>query len=165
MPIISPPRLEQRPARPCVGIRSDVAMAHLATALPPHSPELLAWLAARGQVPAGPAFWRYLVIDTDAARVRVESGFPVVVAPPGDGRVVADTLPGGSYAVALYSCPPDGLMQATGELLQWAQEAGIAWDMRREGPSEIWSARIEWYLHADPIDEAAWSTELAFLTR
>ena len=164
MPVISLPRLEQRPARPCVAIRSNVTMAELATVLPPQTPELLAWLATRGQVPAGPAFWRYLVVDM-AATLTIDVGFPVATALAGDARVAAGTLPGGTYAVTLYKGHPNGLAQATGDLLKWAAGAGIDWDMHVEGAAEIWRSRIEWYLHADGPDMTAWETELAFLTR
>jgi hypothetical protein len=61
--------------------------------------------------------------------------------------------------------PYEGLMQATADLLAWAEKKGIVWDKRPAGPkSEAWRARVENYL-TDPTkepDPAKWETELAF---
>lgn len=164
MPVIPPPRLELRPPRPYAAIRASVAMSEIPALLPPLSGEVLAWLAAHGEAPDGPEMWRYLVIDM-AAKLTVEVGFPVAKVLPGDDRVVTGLLPGGTYAVTSFHGHPQGLMRATGELLQWADTAGVTWDKHAEGPAEAWRSRIEWYLNAEFPDMDNWDTELAFLTR
>ena len=83
----------------------------------------------------------------------------------GDNRITADTLPAGRYATIVYTGPYEGLMQATADLLAWAQNKGIVWDKWAAGSrGEGWRARIEHYL-TDPREEpnsAKWQTELAF---
>lgn len=163
--VISTPRLEARAARPCVVIRNRVTMAQLPTDLPPQSPELVRWLEARGLAPSGPAFWRYPVIDM-AGLMTVDVGFPVAEPVQGDDRVTADTIAGGTYLTATYHGHPQGLMQATSDLLAWAGEHGVVWDKRPDGErGEAWRSRIEWYLNDDDADLSAWDTELSFLTR
>ncbi|KQV97526.1 GyrI-like domain-containing protein [Rhizobacter sp. Root1221] len=164
MPVISPPRLEQRPPRPYAAIRASVAMSEIPALLPPLSGEVLAWLAAHGEAPDGPEMWRYLVIDM-AAKLTIEVGFPVAKVLPGDDRVVTGSLPGGTYAVTSFHGHPQGLMRATAEFLQWADAAGVTWDKHAEGQGEAWRSRIEWYLNAEFPDMDSWDTELAFLTR
>jgi effector-binding domain-containing protein len=161
---ITTPRLEVRAARPCVVIRNHVTMAQLPTDLPPQSPELRRWLAARGIEPSGPAFWRYPLIDMEAT-MTVDVGFPIATAIQGDARVLADTIAAGTYLVATHHGHPQGLMRATGELLAWADTHGITWDKHPEGRGEAWRSRIEWYLNDELDDMSAWDTELAFLTR
>ena len=162
-PSMSLPRIEQRSAQPYAGIRVSVTPSEMAAELPPLTDEVVTWLTARGVSPSGPEFWRYLVIDM-AARLTIEVGFPVPQVLKGDGRVVAGELPGGSYAVTTVHGPPRGLTQATADLLQWAEGAGVTWDKRPEGAGEAWGSRIEWYRTAEQPDLDAWDTELAFLT-
>ena len=159
---MSPPRIEQRPARPYAAIRVSAVPTELPTVLPPLTGEVLAWLTARGVAPDGPELWRYLVIDM-SARLTVEVGFPVPEVLKSDGRVVTGTLPGGAYVVTTFHGHPRGLTQATADLLQWAEDTGVRWDKRPEDGGEAWGARIEWYLTADEPDPDAWDTELAFL--
>ena len=56
-------------------------------------------------------------------------------------------------------------MQATADLLAWAEKKGIVWDKPPEGPKrEAWRARVENYL-TDPTkepDPAKRETEPAF---
>ena len=161
MSVIMEPQIQRRPAQPYAAIRASLAPADLASVLPPLTDEVLTWLAAHGSAPVGPEFWRYLVIDM-SAQLTVEVGFPVAEPLEGDDRVVTGWLPGGAYAVTAYHGDPQGITQATSDLLQWAQETGVAWDKRPHGAGEAWASRIEWYLNSGEPDPAAWETELAF---
>jgi effector-binding domain-containing protein len=100
-----------------------------------------------------------------AAKMEIDVGVPVATAVTGDNRITADILPVGRYATLIYTGPYEGLMQATGDLLDWAENKGIVWDKWPAGPKgEGWLARIENYL-TDPTKEAnpaKWETELAF---
>ena len=95
-------------------------------------PELMAWLAQRGQTPSGAPFFRYLTIDMDRG-LEVEAGVPVAapldLADADSGAATAQTLPGGRFVSAFFVGHPDGLESATGELLQWAETQGLRWDM------------------------------------
>ena len=161
MSLISTPQIESWSARPYAAIRTSLAPADMSAKLPPLTDEVHAWLAARGESPDGPELWRYLVIDM-SAQLTVEVGFPVARLLPGDEKVVTGALPEGLYAVTTYRGHPQGLSQATGELLRWGDEAGVTWDRHPEGAGEAWASRTEWYLSTDNPDPAGWETELAF---
>jgi len=158
---IPEPRLEYRRAQPYVAIRSRVTMDEIEKLLPPLVNDVVQWLEKKGMKPSGPAFWRYLLVDM-AKRLEIDVAFPVSALPGGDARIVADVLPAGTYATTIYVGHPNGLMQATADLLSWASENGVDWKM--DGPR--WSGRVERYLY-DPSLEPnrdKWRTELAFLT-
>lgn len=159
----SPPRIDHRPARPYVAIRTSVTMTEIADALPPLTAEVLTWIHSRGVSPDGPELWRYLTIDM-AGELTVDVGFPVAEALDGDDRVISGELLGGPYAVATFHGHPEGLLRATADLLRWGDEAGVTWDKRPEAAGEAWASRIEWYLTSEEPDLDAWDTELTFLT-
>jgi hypothetical protein len=99
--------------------------------------------------------------------MEIDVGVPVAAPIEGDGRVIADVLPAGSYVTTIYTgnVMNDGLMRATGDLLAWAEKNGVMWDKWQSGATgEGWKARVEFYL-TDPDDEPdldKWDTELAF---
>jgi effector-binding domain-containing protein len=163
-PVTIEPKLEYRDEQPYVAIRSQVTMQELGTVLPPLIGEVFGWLESKGVAPAGPPFWRYLVIDM-AAKLEIDVAVPVTTAVTGEDRIIADILPAGRYAVLVHTGPYDELIEVTAALLAWAEEKSLTWDKWSEGPrGEGWRARIETYL-TDPIvepDPAKWETELAF---
>jgi effector-binding domain-containing protein len=157
------PKIEHRNEQPYVGLRAQVTMQELGKLLPPLWGEVYGWLANKGAKPAGAPLWRYRVIDM-AAKLEIDVGVPVAASVTGDNRVTADSLPAGRYAAMIYTGPYEGLMQATADLLAWAQIKGIVWDKWAAGSrGEGWRARVEHYL-TDPTEEpnsAKWQTELA----
>lgn len=159
------PKLETRPAQPYVAIPASVTMAQIGIVLPPLLNDLFQWLKVQNIAPAGPPFFRYLVIDM-ANTLKMEVGIPVVNPSVGAGRVQSGILPAGRYAVVLHTGPYEQLEQATAALLAWAKEHGVAWRTHRVGQDEVWDARIETYLTDDQTesDEQRWQTEIAILT-
>jgi effector-binding domain-containing protein len=162
--MITEPKIEHRNEQPYMGIRAQVAMQELGKVLPPLLGEVYGWLASKSLKPAGAPLWRYRIIDM-AAKLEIDVAVPVAATVTGDNRIVADILPAGRYATLIYTGPYEGLIQATGDLLAWAEKKGIVWDKQPAGPkSEAWRARVENYL-TDPAkepDPAKWETELAF---
>jgi len=158
------PKLAHRDEQPYVAIRSQVTMQELGTVLPPLIGEVFGWLGSKGVEPAGAPFWRYLVIDMEA-KLEIDVAVPVATAVAGEGRIIADVLPAGRYAVLMHTGPYDDLIEVTAALLAWAEEKGLVWDKWSAGPrGEGWRARIETYF-TDPTEEpdpAKWETELAF---
>ena len=78
--------------------------------------------------------------------------------------MTAETLPGGRFVRAFFVGHPDGLKNATADLLQWAETQGLRWDMNDSPVGERWGCRLEIY-HTDPLEQPdmnAWRTELAF---
>lgn len=163
------PTVEQRAAVHSAAIVAQVTMASMADELPPLVSRVARGLAERGLEPSGPPFWRYRVIDM-ARGLTVEVGFPVAdpfdASVVTDDRIVSGELPAGTYVTTVHVGHPDGLLDATGALLDWADGAGIAWDRTTEPDGEHWTCRLEEYL-SDPAvepDLTTWRTRLAFKT-
>jgi hypothetical protein len=163
--MLTEPKLEQRAAQPYVGIRSSVTMANIGTVLPPLIGQVFAWLGERHAAPAGPPFFRYRVTDMPG-RLEVDVGVPVAAALAGDGKVIADSLPAGQYATAIYTGSPAHLVEANGALQAWGSRNGIKWRESQLGSGTAWASRLEFHL-TDPATEPdpdKWRTEIAYLT-
>jgi effector-binding domain-containing protein len=159
---VTEPKIEHRDAQPYAAVRAQVTMREMGTVLPPLIGEVFGFLQRQGVAPAGPPFFRYLVVDMER-QLDMEVGWPVAHAVSGEGRISAGVLPAGRYAVAVHTGHPDKLVGATAALLAWGEENSIAWQMSDDG--KTWDARLESYL-TDPAEEPdmnKWRTELAFL--
>jgi effector-binding domain-containing protein len=157
------PHVEERELQPYAGITKSVSMDSIGAELPPLVPEIFAWLAERGIEPAGAPFFRYDVIDMDAA-LQVQVGVPVRAPVDGDGRVIAGSNPAGRYVTLTHVGPPAELAGVTGRMLDWAAGRGLVWDRSDSDAGERWGCRLEIY-QTDPRlepDQAKWSTTLAF---
>jgi effector-binding domain-containing protein len=157
------PRIEARTEQPYVSITTRVPMTALGDRVPALTGEVFEWVGSRGLQPAGPPLWKYNRIDM-AHDLEVEAGVAVDGDVPDDERVRRHTLPAGRYAVARHVGHPDGLEQATRELLDWATTQGLRWDVSYVDGVEHWNARIEEYL-TDPAEQPdmnQWVTNLAF---
>src|SRR5687767_11212199 len=107
--------IEERTAQPYVTIRRTITMQTFPE-IADRMPGLFEWLAERGIAPAGPPFFRYLVIDMER-ELDVEAGVPVAAPVDGDGEVLAGVLPAGRYAATTHVGHPDELIAVTGALL------------------------------------------------
>ena len=167
------PAVIDRADQAYVGIGATVTMAGLAE-VAHRIPEVMSWLAARNLTPAGAPFFRYNVIDMHG-EFEVEVGVPVASAPamvsaPVAGSPVTESpevhagvLPAGRYATVTHVGPPNTLLAATRDLLAWAEQHDLTWDMVAIGSEERWGCRIESYL-TDPRSEPdteKWQTVLA----
>jgi hypothetical protein len=159
---VSPPRIVSRDAQPYVALAHSTGVAGLRAAA--HSmPAVFAWLARRGVPPAGPPFFRYLLVEMPE-RVDVEVGVPIARAVDAADGLVAGTLPAGNYASLTYHGAPSGLVRATAVLLEWGAREDVRWDAEPTAAGERWAARLEIY-RTDPAvepDAGRWETELAF---
>lgn len=159
----SEPKVVERQPQPYVAIKVLVTMQEIGQVVPPLNGEVFGWLADHGATPSGPPFWKYNVIDMERD-LEIEAGVAVEQPVPGDDRVLAGTLPGGSYATLVHTGHPDQLIDATAALLDWGTTQGLTWDRSDGVEGEQWGARLEFYL-TDPDDEPdmnKWETELAF---
>jgi effector-binding domain-containing protein len=145
------PELVSREAQPYASITNLVSMDNLGDQLPPQIGEVFGWLAARGIQPAGPPFWKYNRIDMEG-ELEVEVGVPTAEQVAGDERVQGHQLPAGTYLMAQHVGHPDKLLNATSELLEWANTESLRWDMSVSDQGELWAARLEEYL-TDPISQ------------
>ncbi len=161
--MLSEPRIEQRDTQPYVAIRSRVTMQDIPTTLPPLNDEVFDWLAQRGIAPAGAPIFRYL--GGNMSKMEIDVGVPVAQPVEGDGRVLADALPAGRYAVILHTGDYSTVVTAHSALIDWAAQNGVRWQQHDDGNEERWGARVEFYI-TDPGEEpdaSKWETEVAFL--
>jgi effector-binding domain-containing protein len=155
------PRIIQRTEQPYVAIRALVTMQTLGEVAPGLHPEVRSWLRAQGVQPAGQPFFKYTVIDMDR-QLEVEVGFPVAAPLTGEDRVLAGTLPAGRYANLWHTGHPDGLLDATRTLRDWAEQQGLKFDVTSTPDGERWGCRLEIYHDEPGQDMSEWETELAF---
>ncbi len=161
------PRLENRSAMPFAAIRAQVPIP-FGQYLQPMWSEVHDWLSSVGCKPSGAPITRYLTTDMDRL-LDIEVGFPIAEVIPGGSRVSVSLIPEGRYAVYPYygSYQGLGLVKATADLLEWAEQHGIQWKKSQVDGVEWWEARYENYL-TDPdleLDPKKWLTEITFLTQ
>jgi effector-binding domain-containing protein len=157
------PVVVERQAQPYVAIRAQVTMQTIGIILPELHPQVFTWLRERDIPAAGPPFSKFNVIDMDRF-LEVEAGVPVTAPVNDDERVVTSVLPAGRYATVRHTGHPDGLIDATASLREWARQEGLTWDLANTQDGERWAARLEIY-ETDPADEpdmTKWTTQLAF---
>lgn len=161
MSSLLPPRIETRPAQPCVRITvTGIRQPDIGTRLPALLPELFGWLAARGVAPAGAPFFRYVTMGQGEG-MTVDVGVPVAAGVAGDERVQPDALPAGRYAVLTHVGDFANVHAANVALHEWLQAHRLAAAPvdGRESPG----AHLESYL-SDPAtepDPSKWVTEVA----
>ena len=156
------PRVVELPSQPYAAIRGEVSMQTI-PAIADRISDVIGYLADHGVESAGPPFLRYLEIGPGDELV-VEAGVPVDHPGMGEDPVYYAVLPGGRFATVRHHGHPDGLMDATGDLLDWGDEQGVRWDVRYTDDREVWGCRYESYL-SDPRehpDMDTWDTDLVF---
>lgn len=156
------PFIVERAGQPYVALRAAVTPSTFAS-LADRLPQVFGWLGERGVEPAGPPFFRYLVIDADR-ELLVEAGVPVAAPVPGGGEVLAGELPAGRYVTATHVGGYDGLAASTAALLAWAADRDLTWDVTDTPEGQRWGARLE-VLQTSPRftpDPADWRTDLVF---
>ena len=159
---LTEPKIDQRKEVPYMGIRVQVPMEEMGSGLIPRlHAEIMDYLQKQGTGPAGAPFMRFHVINMPG-KMDIELGWPVASALPGDGRVVAGTLPAGRYASLIYTGIMNGVA-GNKALLDWGAEQGLVWDTYNSDRGDGFGSRYEAFL-TDPADEpdmAKWDTEVA----
>jgi effector-binding domain-containing protein len=152
----------ERPDRPYVAVTGRVTMQTIPEIADRYG-EVFGWLTEQGLQPAGPPFFRYLVIDMDRGLV-MQAGVPVRSPVQGSGEVEASVLPGGRYATTTYTGHPAELVEVTRRMLEWAEDQGLQWDVKPSVEGEVWGCRLEHH-ETDPAEEPdlnRWRTRLEF---
>lgn len=153
------PRIDYRPEKPYMGIRTRGPLKGMSKVVERLSKELSAWMKQHQVEPAGPAFLRYYVIDMKS-EMDIEVGFPVEWVLAGDRRVSAGVLPAGWYASLVYF--GSGLV-ANRALIEWAKGNGIAWQRWKDEKGEAFYSCYEIFL-TDPKGlprKTKWDIEVA----
>lgn len=153
----------RREPQPYAAIPITVPMQELGTAAPPLNEVVFQWLRSRGVAADGPPFWKYNLINMPGS-LSLEVGVAIAASVAGSDRVKVAELPAGSYLQTTHHGHPDGLMQATADLLGYADKHRLSFDRSDSGDGERWRARLEYYLTNpdDQPDMDEWETLLAF---
>ena len=152
----------KRDAVPYAAIAIAVPMDRLAT-VGPLNGAVFDWLAQQDVAPAGPPFWKYNVIDM-AGELELEVGVATATPATADDKVGVGELPAGSYLETTFHGHPDGLQQATADMLAYADAQALTFDKTDSPTGDRWTARLEYYL-SDPDDQpdmTQWDTTLSF---
>lgn len=161
---MSEPSVEYRLEQPYVAIPIQATLKdwHKTSAL---MPELFDWLQKKGLTPVGAPFYRYWCMGDEDEEYSLEVGVPLEKMVIGDERVIASSIPEGSYVKTIHKGHPDHLENTVSELETWADKEGLEFDKRWEEDMEIWNGRFEQYLK-DPDEEPdlfKWEIEISFL--
>ncbi|MCL4248415.1 MAG: GyrI-like domain-containing protein [Anaerolineae bacterium] len=103
-------------------VRTRTPVSHLPQVLGQAFDEIMAYLGALGEQPAGPPFVVYH--NMDMQNLDIEIGFPVSKRLPGKDRVQAGNLPEGRVATCLHTGPYSEIGQAYEALSKWVDENG-----------------------------------------
>ncbi len=149
--MLTQPKIVERTEQPYAAIKSRITMQEIGPTAQNLMPELFSWLRDRGQEPAGPEFLKYNVIDMKG-KLEIEFGVPTGSPVLGDGRVRTGSLPAGRFGTLIYRGPYEGLYDANGALIDWANKKSIRWDMSETEEGDRFGCRLEIYL-TDPKTE------------
>lgn len=154
MPIISAPRIVDKPAVNMASIHLVVPPMDMPKHMDPAIQEVLQVLGSQGLSPAGPMFSYHHRRPSDT--FDFEIGFPVDGTVKPEGRVKPGTIPASRVASALYTGPYEGLGAAWGELERWVREQGYTgngrfWEAYLNNPEEVqdpseYRTEINWVL-------------------
>lgn len=155
------PEIVELSSQPYAAITRTVTMTTV-NEIADRIPEIAGWLSERNIAIAGAPFLRYLVIDMPEHLV-IEAGFPTASSDGGDDVVHFGALPAGRYATVTHRGHPDGLADATAQLLAWAESNHTALDVKTDTDGEHWVCRLERY-HTNPAEQSdlnKWETVVA----
>lgn len=128
-------------------------------------PVIVEWLDKKELKSNGIPLYRYWYSGDGAEPITLEVGVLVDRMSVGDERILISTIPGGSYLKAVHRGHPDNLPESYDELIKWAREENLEFDMRWESDYEIWNGRFEIFL-TDPQIEPnpeKWEIEILLL--
>ncbi len=95
--------LKDEPAQPVLSTRTRAAVDQLPMVFGKVYGEIMQYLGAMGEQPAGPPFAAYYNLDMQ--NLDIEVGFPVAKRLPGKGDIQAGEIAGGKFASCLYVGP------------------------------------------------------------
>ncbi|WP_345953874.1 hypothetical protein [Mucilaginibacter sp. PAMB04168] len=71
--------------------------------------ELTEWLTCQRTPVTGPLFYRYLRVNNIDKSYSLEVGFPISEPAPGNGYIIAGTIPDGTFATLVHCGYPKGI--------------------------------------------------------
>jgi hypothetical protein len=159
MTTIGKPKIDNRPERLYVGIRTLAPFKGMSKVVTRISKELDQWLKAEGVETSGPPFLRFHVIDMRGT-MDITFGVPVPRPILVDGAVTAGVLPAGRYASLVYS---GGGIAGNRALIEWVRGQGLAFDRWDTEQGDNFRSRYETYLTDPKIEprKTRWQVEVA----
>jgi len=88
-------------------------------------------------------FFRYNLIDMP--RLEIDIAITTDATIPLSGRLVRSEIPGGRYVSVTYTGPYDGLIDATGSLIDWSKANNVRLDVQVTPEGERFASRLEVY--------------------
>ena len=162
MEILEPPRVEERPAIPYVGIRVTTPFRGMLAARDRLLAEARAEIKESGIETVGYGFLRLHVIDMDGP-MDLEAGyFTAGLARTVHPSLRAGSMAAGSYATMKYQ---DHARRANQVLQDWIRDNGLVLDRRTVPEGDEFACRYEAFW-TDPAVEprkTRWAVELAIL--
>ncbi len=157
---LSVPQVIEREAEPHVAIAWSGPMADMPMHAPAMFPVLHGWMASKG-LKGRAGFFRYRGVGDDG-NVRMEVGTTVNSTAEGEANVLADTVPAGRYAHAVYTGPYDRLYDAMCMLSGWVKGRNLRAEESVDATGRFPAVQIEVYRvsPADTPEPAAWKTDL-----
>jgi len=162
MRYINEPNIETRGEQPYVGIQVRVS-SHIGK-MTELAAEVLTWLSAHNESPAGLPFIRFWCMDDNDQRL-IEVGIPTKKLLAEDQRILSGYLPGGDFAHAIHHGPAKELWASTDELAGWLEREGLSAALRYEAETKIWDGHMAFFV-TDPLEKERqddWAIELFIL--
>ncbi|MFF1572120.1 GyrI-like domain-containing protein [Leifsonia sp. NPDC058292] len=160
MEVVDGPRVEDRLARPTLGIRTRTPFRGMLAERDRLLAVLIAWMQTNEVEPDGAFYLRLHTVDM-AGDMDIEVG--AFVTGVGDDEVTEGVVPGGRYVVLRYI---NHSLRAHKLLFEWAEARQIQFDTEETDAGVDWAGRLEIYV-TDPRTQprkSRWETELALLT-
>lgn len=160
------PQIQQRAGLRYAAVPRSVTMKTLDGVVEQEFARLFEWLDVHGVEPAGSPFIRFLVIDM-MQDLQIELAVPVDGQLEEDELVRSGSLPGGDYVVLRHTGSYDGLLTDTGQLLDWADQHDIDFDVTKTAAGDAWAGRVETYVigRSTEPDPDKWQTDIAMKIR
>jgi effector-binding domain-containing protein len=159
MTTIGKPKIDKRPERTYMGIRTLAPFKGMSKVIDKISKELNAWVAENQIKTSGPPFLRYHVIDMRGF-MDISFCVPVRKALPDDGEIKAGVLPAGRYASLIYS---GGGISGNRALIEWVRAQGLDFDRWDTDQGDNFRGRYETYLTDPKVEprKSRWQIEVA----
>lgn len=155
------PKIEARPEKHYMGIRTLAAPSEMPQVIGQSLDELFGWFGEQGIEPEGAPILRFNVIDMEN-KMDIEIGLPVKQALGGTERIQAGVLPAGRYAFLVYTGVENGVA-GNGVLIDWAKAHGLQWDRWDEPTGDAFRSRYETLIDGptDKPNPSDWDNEVA----
>lgn len=159
MTIIGKAKIDTRPKRTYMGIRTIAPFKGMSKEIGRIGRELNTWVDENRIKTIGPPFLRYHVIDMRGS-MDISFCVPVRRAFADDGDVRADFLPAGRYASLVYS---GGGISGNRALIEWVRARGLAFDRWDSDQGDNFRGRYETYLTDPQVEprKSRWQIEVA----